>query len=311
MTAPNFPACLDVILQSEGGFTTSLKDGTVATNMGITLATLSTWLGRPASVAEIKALTVDTASQIYKRNYWDAVCGDQLPAGLDLLVFDCAVNQGTATAARILRDSLSVTKDGVIGPATLATVANANIPKLIDRVVQLRADIYHGLHLFPLYGAGWMARLYRTAALAHGMVAPVAPTPAAPQEAPLPDPAPTPAPIPGTVSVAGGGPVTAYPPPTAIADITTLKPLIVQAVKEASSGPVTVSALMTDTKPIWTSKTFWGLVVSGLGAALNNLGYQFTNGDAADLIQYGTSIVMGGGMLFAMYGRVMASKKVR
>lgn len=301
MTAPNFPACLDVILQSEGGFTTSLKDGTVATNMGITLATLSTWLGRPASVAEIKALTVDTASQIYKRYYWDVVCGDQLPAGFDLLVFDCAVNQGTGTAIRILQDSLSVTKDGVIGPATLAAVAHANIPKLIDRIVQLRADRYHGFHLFPLYGAGWMARLYRTAALAHGMVA--LPTPAAPQEAPLPDPAPTPATAPLQPPAVAPAPV--------VADITALKPLIVQAVKEASSGPVTVSALMTDTKPIWTSKTFWGLVTAGVAAGLQQLGYTFTTGDQSDLIQYVTALVGAGGMLFAMYGRIVATKAVK
>jgi hypothetical protein len=99
--------------------------------------------------------------------------------------------------------------------------------------------------------------------------------------------------------------------PTAIADIDILKPLIVQAVQEATSGPVTVSALMTDTKPIWSSKTFWGLVVAGVATAAQQLGYTLTTGDQSDFINYATNLVTAAALIFAMYGRIVATKAVK
>jgi len=52
-----FETCLPIILASEGDFVDDPADPGGATNLGITLATLCSWLGRSASVADVEALT--------------------------------------------------------------------------------------------------------------------------------------------------------------------------------------------------------------------------------------------------------------
>lgn len=138
--------------------------------------------------------------------------------------------------------------------------------------------------------------------------------PVAAQPAPTPPVAP-----PGPSNVATTDPQPSPPaalvattgPQTVVADINTLKPLIIAAAQEISSGPVTVSAILTDTKSIWSSKTFWGIAVAGVAAAAQQLGYNLTTGDQSDLINTVTSLIGSAGMLFALYGRIVATKAVK
>lgn len=51
---------------------------------------------------DIKALTAAQAKVIYAAEYWRASGADALQWPLNLLVFDCAVNQGAKTAQEIL-----------------------------------------------------------------------------------------------------------------------------------------------------------------------------------------------------------------
>lgn len=83
---------LDGIIAREGGFVDNPADHGGATSYGITQAALSTWLGRPASVAEVRALDVDTAKAIYARNYFTAPHLDQLPTLIQPVMLDAAVN---------------------------------------------------------------------------------------------------------------------------------------------------------------------------------------------------------------------------
>ncbi|WP_281423880.1 glycosyl hydrolase 108 family protein, partial [Mesorhizobium silamurunense] len=56
----------------------------------------------------------------YRRFYWDAVLGAELPDGVDCAVFDFAVNSGPGRAAKYLQAVLGVAQDGRVGPATVA-----------------------------------------------------------------------------------------------------------------------------------------------------------------------------------------------
>ncbi len=167
----SFEACLPVILASEGGFVDDPHDPGGATNLGITLATLSSWLGRTANIADVAALNRAAVAPIYEARYWNPSHACDCPAGVDLMVFDEAVNQGVGRSVASLQAALGVTADGAFGPATKAALAAANPANLIRAIATNREAHYRALPTFPRFGRGWLARLARTTELALGMVA--------------------------------------------------------------------------------------------------------------------------------------------
>lgn len=166
----NFSQALAHVLKYEGGYSDHPSDPGGATNLGITRAVLGEWLGREASKAEVRALRPETAAAIYRARYWDAARCDELPDGMDLAVFDCAVNQGVGRAARFLQQAAGVTADGKIGPRTLAAVASADAGELLREFMARRMNAYGLLAtLFRTFGLGWSRRLMATLTLAATM----------------------------------------------------------------------------------------------------------------------------------------------
>lgn len=154
-----FEACLDHVLQHEGGYVDHPRDPGGATNMGITIGTLSDWLGRPATRAEVRDLSRETAAAIYRARYWQAVQGDSLPVGLDLVLFDYAVNSGPGRAVRTLQAVLGVAMDGAIGPVTLAALAGRDREQLIREVCARRLAFLRSLSTYDAFGRGWERRV--------------------------------------------------------------------------------------------------------------------------------------------------------
>lgn len=120
---------LDSILTHEGGYQEDAADranlgGKAATNYGITAGTLGEWrkLGRPATKAEIKALTRDEARAIYARRFVQPFEWVPFPA-LQVALVDFGVASGVQTAVRALQKVVDVPVDGVIGPVTRVAVA--------------------------------------------------------------------------------------------------------------------------------------------------------------------------------------------
>lgn len=177
----NFEACLAHVLQSEGGYVDHPSDPGGATNMGITIATLRTWRGRSVTKADVKALTRAEAAAIYRKNYWDAVRGDDLPRGLDLVAFDAAVNSGVSRGAKWLQSALGVPDDGKVGPKTIAAANAAHKDAVIDRACDLRLGFLRQLGTWKTFGKGWTRRVESVRAAAskmaaeHVTVTPVAP----------------------------------------------------------------------------------------------------------------------------------------
>jgi lysozyme family protein len=156
----NFADCLEIVLHFEGGYSDHPSDPGGATNHGITRAVLSEWRGKQVSKSDVKALSLDEARDIYEARYWNAVCGDELPSGIDLIVFDCAVNQGVGRAIRLLQQSLQITPDGKFGPVTLAAVRNRPQHEIVVEYGARRMNAYGLLRtLFPVFGLGWSRRL--------------------------------------------------------------------------------------------------------------------------------------------------------
>lgn len=156
--ASNFAACCAVVLGKEGGFVEHPDDPGGPTNRGITQVVLAEWRRRPVTRAEVEALSEAEAMEIYRSRYWNAVQGDRLPRGLDLMVFDFCVNAGPARASRFLQDLAGATPDGVIGPKTLDAVGKLNVTKTIRQYAERRRSYYQSLDTFPTFGKGWLRR---------------------------------------------------------------------------------------------------------------------------------------------------------
>lgn len=168
MAADNWPAVLAETLRHEGGFVNHPADPGGATNLGITRATLSDWLGREASVAEVRSLTVEQAAAIYRARYWNPLRGDDLPAGLDLVAFDAGVNSGIRRGARWLQKAVGAVADGVIGPRTVAA-ARAAGQDAIERACAARMSFLRGLGTWKVFGRGWSRRVAEVEAAATRM----------------------------------------------------------------------------------------------------------------------------------------------
>lgn len=153
-----FDRCLAEVLRLEGGYADDPRDPGGPTKFGVTRATLGEALGRPASAEEVRALSQAEAAAIYRRLYWAPMGGDALPAGLDLLAFDTAVNMGRSTAARLLQRALDLKADGVIGAETLGRARVGSATGTIRRLGALRRRRYAQLADFGVFGAGWLRR---------------------------------------------------------------------------------------------------------------------------------------------------------
>lgn len=154
---------LAFVIVIEGGYVNNPADPGGATKYGVTQryyddrkARGTVPAGYPDSVAD---LTTAQASQLYATDQWVQVRGDDLPPLLQLMAVDCAVNQGGPTACLLLQDAAGVTKDGHIGPATLAAIHAVDPVRLLLRFGVARAMRY--IKGNPLFLLGWIRRLFR------------------------------------------------------------------------------------------------------------------------------------------------------
>ena len=154
-----FSEALEVILHHEGGYVNHPKDPGGETNLGVTKRVYEDFGGEK----EMKDLTKEDVEPIYKKNYWDRVKGDDLPEGLDLCIFDFAVNAGPGRAAKFIQRLVNTTVDGGIGPNTLKCindhVEHYGVSTTIDQYQSERQNYYESLSNFESFGRGWTRRV--------------------------------------------------------------------------------------------------------------------------------------------------------
>ena len=167
----NWQKSFELMLKSEGGFVNHPSDPGGMTNLGVTKATWESWVVREVDEAEMRGLTADKVEPLYKERYFDAVRGDELPTGLDYLMFDFAVNAGAGRAIKILQAAVGVTPDGGFGPITMAAVQAVDPNELIERFSQAKEDFYRSLTTFSTFGKGWLNRVADVKLKASAMLA--------------------------------------------------------------------------------------------------------------------------------------------
>jgi lysozyme family protein len=167
----NWQFALDKLMISEGGFDTDpsdtgnhLPDGRPGSTMrGVTQAEWEAYVGRQVTWDDMRALTESSVAPLYKRKYWDAVRGDELPSGIDYAIFDFGVNSGIGRAIRIAQQVAGVSQDGVLGPATMAAIQAMNQKDFISKYSAARVDVYKTFHDFDHWGYGWTRRIRQVA----------------------------------------------------------------------------------------------------------------------------------------------------
>ena len=170
MAAENYQTCLEMILHHEGGYVNHPKDPGGETNLGVTKRVYEEWGG----TKDMKDLTVEDVAPIYEKNYWGRMKCDNVPAGLDLCLFDFGVNAGTGRSAKFLQTMIDTTADGGIGPNTLSKLADYidenGIEDTIKNFQAERQKYYESLSTFDTFGKGWTRRVDETTEAALKMI---------------------------------------------------------------------------------------------------------------------------------------------
>lgn len=159
------------LLKHEGGYVNHKADKGGPTNFGITQATYSRYLGRQASIADVRNMSKQTAIAIYKKNYYLDPDIDKLPDLVQPIVFDVAVNSGPKTGIRMLQEVLKDhgygigLADGIIGPKTIKAASDyvqAQGHNAVNHLVNWRVKFYKSIISSnpdqKVFEKGWLAR---------------------------------------------------------------------------------------------------------------------------------------------------------
>ena len=174
MTARVFMAALEILIESEGGFSDDKRDKGNWTSGKIGIGELKgTKYGISAMAypdLDIKNLTIAQAMEIYHRDYWERCKCDYIPDALSVAVFDFAVNSGIKTAIKKLQIALGVTADGIIGNQTVGACNRLPAKKVLEDYINLRLDYLMSLKKWSIYGKGWGNRVERTKKFCEGLI---------------------------------------------------------------------------------------------------------------------------------------------
>jgi lysozyme family protein len=214
-----FERALAKVLVYEGGYVNNPRDPGGETNKGVTKAVYDGYRKtHNLPVQSVKLIGTAELRDIYKSRYWDLFKGDEMPAGVSLVVFDGAVNSGVAQSVKWLQRALkpyySGAIDGLVGPGTLAAIGrHPDKRQLIADICAQRLAFLKALKTWPTFGRGWSSRVADVQRTAQAWAAGVAaePLPLVDDQtpkAPVTDVAAPPPVAPGDAA-AGGGTVAA------------------------------------------------------------------------------------------------------
>lgn len=168
----NFARALKLVLAHEGGWADNPADPGGATMKGVTLTTFRRYVKAKATKADLRQITDAQIATVYRRHYWDAISGAELPDGVDYAVFDFAVNSGPARAAKFLQAVLGVVQDGRVGPDTLAAARARLGAGIINQLCDDRMAFLRKLRTWGTFGKGWTSRVTAVRRDALAMLAP-------------------------------------------------------------------------------------------------------------------------------------------
>ena len=151
----NFDEIIKQVLAHEGGYVNDPKDLGGETKYGITK------LFYPE--LNIKELTIEKASEIYKKDYWDRNKVESLPQNLWHIYFDMCVNMGKRTAVKVLQRAAvnrgrDIEVDGGLGPATIGALKGVELDRVRAYRVKFYVDLITAKPEQEKFFLGWFRR---------------------------------------------------------------------------------------------------------------------------------------------------------
>lgn len=173
MAASNYNKSLDRVLVYEGGYVNHVSDPGGPTNKGIVQRVYDGYRRRKGSeLRSVRDITMAEVRAIYRQQYWNVVKGNELPAGVDFVVFDGAVNSGCGQSVIWLQRALQADGvyhgpiDGDCGVGTMSAVMqHPDHDRLIAGILARRLGMLQNLKTWPVFGAGWEMRVVNVRAI--------------------------------------------------------------------------------------------------------------------------------------------------
>ncbi|TNE80837.1 MAG: hypothetical protein EP332_06355 [Bacteroidetes bacterium] len=141
----------------------------VGTNRGISAIAYETYLNRPPSVADMKAITATTAKKVYKKLFWDFMRGDQIKNdSVAHIMFDSFIATGNLKLVRQGINKVSSTKvtekHVAFNDFTVRVVNGADQKALFNSIKDLNIQQRKALaeanpSKYAMFLKGWLARL--------------------------------------------------------------------------------------------------------------------------------------------------------
>lgn len=138
------------------------------TNYGITQRVYNEWNeSRQSGERDVWEISQAEVYAIYEYNYWNVCKCSQLPQGIDLCVFDAAVNHGPRKSIQFLQRAVGVVDDGEFGPQTQRAIDQDSSVERINYLLtgcliareHFYAAIVHNDQKQEKFLRGWMNRL--------------------------------------------------------------------------------------------------------------------------------------------------------
>jgi lysozyme family protein len=151
----NFDEIIEKVLEHEGGYVNDPKDLGGETKYGITK--------RFYPKVDIKNLTIEQATEIYRKDYWDKNRFESLPQNLWHIFFDMCVNMGRRTAVKVLQRAAvnrgkDIEVDGGLGPATIGALKGVELDRVRAYRVKFYVDLITSKPEQEKFFLGWFRR---------------------------------------------------------------------------------------------------------------------------------------------------------
>lgn len=150
-----FDDAFEALIGHEGGYSNNPADPGGETMYGVTarVARANGYTG------DMKALALDSAKAIARKEYWDSAKCDSLPDSIRFDIFDAAYNSGVKQSIKWLQRAAKCADDGVIGPATISAASSIAPDLLLRRFNGHRLQFMTDLAAWPSFGRGWARRI--------------------------------------------------------------------------------------------------------------------------------------------------------